>query len=83
MITHLLYIKQSSASFTSELATHVEGSGTIPVESATAFLVYHFPIIEVSQAGVHVDIEQPFIGVSPDRLLNCACCGRRSSVHYV
>lgn len=32
--------------------------------------------LEVSKAGFVIDVDRPYIGASPDRLLNCKCCGK-------
>ena len=30
----------------------------------------------VSEAGFFVDTEKPYIGASPDGIINCKCCGK-------
>lgn len=36
----------------------------------------HHDGLEVSKAGFFIDVERPYIGASPDRILDCKCCGR-------
>lgn len=32
--------------------------------------------LEIKPAGLYVDVERPYIGASPDRIITCTCCGR-------
>ncbi len=32
--------------------------------------------LTIIPAGLYVDIERSYIGVSPDRIITCSCCGR-------
>ena len=32
--------------------------------------------LRISSCGFFVSVEQPFLGASPDALINCTCCGQ-------
>ena len=36
----------------------------------------HHDGLEVLKAGFFIDVDKPYIGASPDRILDCQCCGR-------
>ena len=36
----------------------------------------HHDSLSVSQAGFYIDVDMPFIGASPNGLVECSCCGK-------
>ena len=32
--------------------------------------------VDVCKAGLHVDVQYPYMGASPDGIINCECCGK-------
>ena len=42
--------------------------------------------LNITRSGVYVSLEHPFLGATPDGLVECACCGKgvvELSVHCV
>lgn len=49
---------------------------SVALDKYKEYMVDHHDDFEILPAGLFLDSDDPFVGASPDAIVNCKCCGR-------